>query len=170
MPGVIRELGAGRILGVIPESLVLWALMAIVIIVGLRRSGYGRLLYATGTNRIACRLSGVRVWQVELVTYTITGLLSAVGGILLSGATGVADRGLRRALSVAIRGGGRDRRHVHIRGAGGYSGTITGALILTILAGLLTVINAPAATEQILDGALILVVTTAYARAVNERT
>ena len=50
-------------------------------------------------------------------------------------------------------------------GAGGYSGTITGALILTILAGLLTVINAPAATEQILDGALILVVTTAYARA-----
>ncbi len=51
VPGVIRELGAGRILGVIPDSLVLWALIAIVIILRLRRSGYGRLLYAIGTNR-----------------------------------------------------------------------------------------------------------------------
>lgn len=170
VPGVIRELGAGRILGVIPESLVLWALTAIVIIVGLRRSGYGRLLYAIGTNRIACHLSGVRVWQVELVTYTITGLLSAVGGILLSGATGVADRGLVEpyllpSVAAVVIGGTSI-----FGGAGSYSGTITGSLILTILAGLLTGINAPAATEQILDGALILVVTTAYARAVNERT
>ena len=117
VPSVIRELGAGRILGVIPESLVLWTLLAIIVIVGLRRSGYGRLLYATGTNRIACRLSGVKVWQVELVTYTITGLLSAVGGILLSGATGVADRGTCRALFVAFRGRGRNRRHVDIRGS-----------------------------------------------------
>jgi ribose transport system permease protein len=169
-PSVIRELGAGRILGVIPQSLVLWALTAIVIIVGLRRSGYGRLLYAIGTNRIACRLSGVRVWQVELLTYAITGLLSAVGGILLSGATGVADRGLVEpyllpSVAAVVIGGTSI-----FGGAGGYSGTIMGALILTILAGLLTVLNAPAATNQILNGALIMVVTTAYARVVNERS
>jgi ribose transport system permease protein len=170
VPSVIRELGAGRMLGVIPESLVLWALLAIVIIIGLRRSGYGRLLYATGTNRIACRLSGVRVWQVELVTYSITGLLSAMGGILLSGATGVADRGLVEpyllpSVAAVVIGGTSI-----FGGAGGYSGTIMGALILTILAGLLTVLNAPAATEQILNGALILLVTTAYGRVVNERS
>jgi len=170
VPRVIRELGAGRILGVIPESLVLWALLAIVIIVGLARSGYGRLLYAVGTNRIACRLSGVRVWQVELVTYTITGLLSAVGGILLSGATGVADRGLVEpyllpSVAAVVIGGTSI-----FGGAGGYSGTIIGALILTIMAGLLTVLNAPAATDQILNGALILLVTTAYTRVVNKRS
>ena len=45
-----------------------------------------------------------------------------------------------------------------------------GALILTILAGLLTVLNAPAATEQILNGGLILIVTSAFARVVNERS
>jgi ribose transport system permease protein len=170
VPSVIRQLGAGRILGVIPESLVLWALLAIVIVVGLRRSGYGRLLYAAGTNRIACRLTGVRVWQVELATYSITGLLSAVGGILLSGATGVADRGLVEpyllpSVAAVVIGGTSI-----FGGAGGYSGTMIGTLILTILAGLLTVMNAPAATEQILNGALILVVTAAYARMVNEQS
>lgn len=170
VPGVVRELGAGRILGAIPESLILWALLAIVIIVGLGRSGYGRLLYAVGTNRIACRLTGVKVWQVELLTYTITGLLSAVGGILLSGATGVADRGLVEpyllpSVAAVVIGGTSI-----FGGAGGYSGTMIGALVLTVLAGLLTVMNAPAATGQILDGALILIVTTAYARVVNERS
>jgi len=168
VPGVIRELGAGRILGVIPDSLILWALLAVVIIAGLARSGYGRVLYAVGTNRIACRLSGVRVWQVELVTYTIAGLLSAVGGMLLSGAIGLADRGLAEpyllpSVAAVVIGGTSI-----FGGAGGYSGTIMGALILTILAGLLTVLNAPAATGQILNGALILLFTTAYARVVNE--
>jgi len=168
VPGVIRELGAGRILGVIPDSLILWALLAVVIIAGLARSGYGRVLYAVGTNRIACRLSGVRVWQVELVTYTIAGLLSAVGGMLLSGAIGLADRGLAEpyllpSVAAVVIGGTSI-----FGGAGGYSGTILGALILTILAGLLTVLNAPAATGQILNGALILLFTTAYARVVNE--
>ena len=170
VPGVIRELGAGRILGVIPGSLILWALLAVVISVGLARSGYGRLLYAVGANRIACRLSGVRVWQVELVTYAISGLLSAVGGILLSGAIGLADRGLAEpyllpSVAAVVIGGTSI-----FGGAGGYSGTIMGALILTIVAGLLTVLNAPAATDQILNGALILLVTTAYARVVDKRS
>jgi ribose transport system permease protein len=170
VPSFIRGLGASRIVGVIPVSLILWTLLAIVIEVGLRRSGYGRLLYAIGTNRTACRLSGVRIWQVLLVTYTITGLLSGVGGILLSGATGVADRGLVEpyllpSVAAVVIGGTSI-----FGGAGGYSGTIIGALILTILAGLLTVLNAPAATEQILNGGLILIVTAAFARVVSERS
>jgi ribose transport system permease protein len=104
------------------------------------------------------------------VTYTITGLLSAVGGILLSGATGVADRGLVEpyllpSVAAVVIGGTSI-----FGGAGGYSGTVMGALILTIVAGLLTVLNAPAAMEQILYGGLILVVTGAYARVVNEQS
>jgi ribose/xylose/arabinose/galactoside ABC-type transport system permease subunit len=44
-----------------------------------------------------------------------------------------------------------------------------GALILTIVAGLLVVLHAPAAIGQIVYGGLILVVAAAYARAVNEQ-
>ena len=168
VPGVVRQLGAGGVLGVIPYSVVLWALLAAIIIIGLRRSGYGRLLYAIGNNRIACRLAGVRAWQVLLVTYTLAGLLSAAGGIVLSGTTNIADRGLAEPLLLpsvaAVVIGGTSV----FGGAGGYSGTIMGALILTVLAGLLTVVSAPAAIELIVYGGIILVVAAAYARVVGE--
>ena len=55
---------------------------------GLRSSGLGRTIYAVGDNPIACRLAGVRVWQVLLAVYVMAGLLAAVGGLLFSGTTG----------------------------------------------------------------------------------
>lgn len=170
VPDVIRQLGAGRLLGFIPNSFVLWAILALIIIVALRRTGYGRLLYATGNNRIACRLAGVRVWQVLLVTYALAGLFSAIGEIILAGTTNVADRGLAEpyllpSVAAVVIGGTSV-----FGGAGGYAGTVMGALILTIVAGLLVVIHAPAALSQIVYGGLILVVAAAYSRAVNEQT
>ncbi len=169
-PEIIRELGAARLFGILPFSTLLWAGVAAVLIVALRRSGIGRLLFAVGTNRVACRLSGVRVWQVLLVTYAATGVLSAMGGILLAGATNVADRGLAEpyllpsVAAVAI--GGTSV----FGGAGGYSGTILGALILTLVTGLLTTLNAPGEVGQIVYGGIILVVAAAYARVINERS
>ena len=43
------------------------------------------MIYAVGDNPIACRLAGVRVWQVLLAVYVLAGLLAAVGGLLFSG-------------------------------------------------------------------------------------
>ena len=168
VPDVIRVLGASRLGGVVPNGLVLWAVLAVIIIVGLKRSGYGRVLYATGNNRVACRLSGVRVWQVLLVTYALAGLLSAVGGIVLCGVTNVADRGLAEpyllpSVAAVVIGGTSV-----FGGAGGYSGTFLGAIILTIVAGLLVVIHAPAAIGQVVYGGIILVVAASYARVTSD--
>ena len=49
-------------------------------------------------------------------------------------------------------------------GSGGYSGTILGALILTVLDSLLTILNASAAVKQMLYGAIILALAWLYAR------
>jgi hypothetical protein len=53
-------------------------------------------------------------------------------------------------------------------GRGGYSGTIVGALILTVLTSLLTVLQMPEAVRQILFGAIIVVVAAAYTRVTGE--
>ena len=58
VPQFIEDLGAGKFLGGIPNDLVLWAPIAIVIIFVLRRTGYGRLLYAVGDNSEACTSGG----------------------------------------------------------------------------------------------------------------
>ncbi len=70
--------------------------VAVIIIFGLRRTGYGRLLYAVGDNPIAARLAGVRVWQVLLVLYVISGLLAGIAGIVFAGVTKTAAPGVRQ--------------------------------------------------------------------------
>jgi ribose transport system permease protein len=53
-------------------------------------------------------------------------------------------------------------------GRGGYAGTIVGALILTVLATLLTVLHMPEGSRRILFGLLILAVTAAYLRIADD--
>ena len=98
---------------------------------GLRRTGYGRLLYAIGDNPVAARLSGARGWQVLIVLYVISALLAAIAGFLISGLTNVASVTLADSLvlpsvAAAVIGGTSI-----MGGRGGFGGTIVGALILT---------------------------------------
>jgi ribose transport system permease protein len=58
-PDILSWLGGGTTF-IIPNSLFLFAPLAAVILIGLRRSGYGRLLYAVGDNETAARLTDVR--------------------------------------------------------------------------------------------------------------
>ena len=65
--------------------------LAAVILLGLRRTAYGRLLFAIGDNPIAARLSGARSWQVLLVLYVISALIAAIAGFLHLGLANVAS-------------------------------------------------------------------------------
>ena len=112
VPSFIQSLGSGKVLGGIPIDLILWAPIALVVLIGLRRTGLGRLLYAVGDNREACQLSGVRVWQVLLTDYVLCGSLAAVAGLVIVGDQR-ADR-LGRCLPVAV-GGGHHRRDFDLR-------------------------------------------------------
>ena len=73
VPELLAWLGTGRTYGA-PNSLLVFVPLAAVIIFGLRRTGFGRLLYAIGENEDAARLAGVRAWQVILALYVLSGL------------------------------------------------------------------------------------------------
>ncbi|HET8585874.1 MAG TPA: ABC transporter permease, partial [Casimicrobiaceae bacterium] len=94
VPNFVVALGSKRFLTYIPYDLLVWAPVAAVIILGLRYSGIGRMIYAVGDNPVASRLAGVRNWQVLLVVYSLCGVLSAVAGILLVGFNNAADLGI----------------------------------------------------------------------------
>ena len=165
VPNTVVALGSQRFLHYIPYDLLIWAPIAAVIVFGLRYSGIGRMIYAIGDNPVACRLAGVRVWQVQLFVYALCGVLSAVAGILLVGFDNAADLGigspfLLPSVAAVVIGGTSI-----FGGLGGYSGTIVGALILTVLDSLLTILNASQAVRQILYGLIILALAAVYARA-----
>jgi ribose transport system permease protein len=161
----IKTLGGGSFLGNrIPYNAVVWAVLSLLIIGGLRRTGFGRMLYAIGDNPVAVRLSGVRTWQVLIVAYMLAGLLSAVAGILLAGRTGAVDLQLASAfllpsVAAAVIGGTSI-----FGGVGTYGGTIFGALILSVLNSLLTFLDAGQAVQQLIYGLIVLGLAWLYAR------
>jgi ribose transport system permease protein len=164
VPQFVVTLGSGRFLTYIPYDLLVWAPIAAVIILGLRYSGIGRMIYAVGDNPVAARLAGVRVWQVLLFVYATCGVLSALAGILLVGFNNAADLGIASyallpSVAAVVIGGTSI-----FGGLGGYSGTILGALILTVLDSLLTILNASQAVREILYGLIVLALAALYAR------
>jgi ribose transport system permease protein len=165
VPEFVVTLGSGRFLTHIPFNLLIWAPIAAVIILGLRYSGFGRMIYAVGDNPVACRLAGVRVWQVQLTVYALCGLLSGLAGVLLVGFNNAADLGiagpfLLPSVAAVVIGGTSI-----FGGIGGYTGTILGALILTVLDSLLVIVDASQAIRQIIYGLIILALAAIYARA-----
>ena len=118
VPDVLTTLGSATLLGFIPAGLLVLAPVMLVILVGLRRTGYGRLLYAIGDNPVAARLSGARAWQVLIVLYVLSALLAGVGGLLLSGLDEHGQRHPRRLAGPALGGRGGHRRHLDPRRPG----------------------------------------------------
>jgi len=168
VPELFRWLGSGLTLGIVPNSLLVFVPLAAVVLVGLRRSGYGRLLYAIGDNPIAARLSGARAWQVLVVLYIVSALMAAVAGFLLAGLTNIAavtlaDSYVLPSVAAAVIGGTSI-----MGGRGGFGGTIVGALILTVLSSLLSALGSPEAVRQILFGSIIVAVAAAYTRITSE--
>jgi ribose transport system permease protein len=164
MSELVLELGGGTIVGPVPWNLVVWLLLGGALVVGLRRTGLGRLIYAVGDNRVACRLAGVRIWQVETAVYTLCALLAAVAGILIGGRSGSVDLQLAGSyllpsVAAAVIGGTSI-----LGGVGGYAGTILGALILAVLDTMLNLLTVDEALKQVLYGCIILALSWVYAR------
>ena len=162
-PDVLVWLGTGRTWG-LPNGLFLFIPFATLVLWVQRKTGFGRLLFAIGSNEAAARLSGVRVWQVHLALYSLSGVIAGLSGLLYLGMVKTASLSLALPLDLpsvaaAVVGGTSI-----FGGRGGYGGTILGALILTVLATMLTLLQIPEGGRRILYGAIILAVTALYIR------
>jgi len=168
VPDGLGWLGTGRTWGA-PNALLLFVPFAIFVLWLQRRTGFGRLLYALGSNETAAKISGVRSWQVYLALYALSGLIAGGAGLLYVGlikapSLSLVSPLLLPSVAAAVIGGTSI-----FGGRGGYGGTIVGALILTVLGTLLTLMQIPEGTRRILFGLIILAVTTIYVRLTNQR-
>jgi ribose transport system permease protein len=168
VPPTFRSVATTLLGGVVPASLVVFVPIAVLILLGLRQTGFGRLLYAIGDNPVAARLSGARAWQVLIVLYIISAVLAAIAGFLISGLTNtasvtLADSYVLPSVAAAVIGGTSI-----LGGRGGFGGTVLGALILTVVSSILTSLGHPEAVRLILFGSIIVVVAALYTRVTGE--
>jgi ribose transport system permease protein len=163
-PAFTRDLAVGRIGGVVPWALIFWALFSAALIVLLRRTVYGKRLYAIGNNVKAAYLSGVPARRVIVATYTLCGLCAGLGGFMLTGYSqqsylGMGDFYVLPAIAAVVIGGTSI-----LGGSGGYTGTIAGAITVVLLQNVLQIVGIAPAGQQILYGVIILMMLFVYGR------
>lgn len=123
----------------------------------LHRTGYGRHLQAVGQNSAAAGLAGIPVRRVLVASYLTCGLLAALAGILLSAyaspSVGLGTPYLLNSIAVVVLGGS-----LISGGRSSAAGIWGGALFLLLLVTLLNTSNINIATQDIVQGVLIIAV------------
>ncbi|HYF92726.1 MAG TPA: ABC transporter permease [Symbiobacteriaceae bacterium] len=151
-----KWLGQGYI-GPIPVPVVLTALLAVVAHVVITRTAFGRHVCAIGSNQEAARLVGVNMQGVKISVYTLTAVLAAFSGILLTSRMEAAmpESGLGYELDViaATVIGGTSLSG----GRGNILGTVIGALIMAIVRNGLNLLDISTFWHQVVIGSIILV-------------
>lgn len=154
-PELSIDLALGRSLGV-PNAFWFWCVVILLMHVLLRRTVYGQYIMAAGNSEKAVYLSGIRVRLLTMLTFVLAGLFTAVGSLLLVGYANQAYQGmgapyLMPVLSAVVLGGTSI-----LGGQGSYAGTVVGALFITLLTSILSVLQMPEAVRQITFGLIIL--------------
>jgi ribose transport system permease protein len=83
LPPIFNAFGTGAV-GVFPDIIIVSIFLAIVGQIVLGRTRFGRSVYAIGSNPRAATLSGLPVRRNIVLVYTMSGFLSAIGGMLLT--------------------------------------------------------------------------------------
>lgn len=173
VPGWLSNLAAmnGKTFGIpVPPVIAIWALIAVILIVGMRATVYGRYLYALGVNRISAKRVMISEMKQWVTVYTISGFFSALTGALLlgwsgGGFIGVGEQYLFLTLAAVVVGGTS-----LLGGQGGYGFTVIGVLVLQVLSSFLVGIGLDFEWQQFIYGLLILPMVALYARSPHIRT
>lgn len=151
-----RFIGAGY-LGKIPIPVLIMAFILIICYLILKKTPFGRYVYAIGGNENASRLSGLNTDRIKIGVYTLAGLFSAISGIILSSrlnsAQPTAGSGYELdAIAAVVLGG------ISLSGGqGGIIGTIIGAMIIGVLNNGLNLLNVSSFYQLVAKGAVILI-------------
>ena len=156
-PQDYTNLGFGNFAGTeIPNPFVLFAVLAVIFGFVLHRTAFGRSLYAIGANEEAAFYSGLRVKQIKLALFVLTGAVSALAGIVWTFrfASARADNGTGLELSVVavvLLGG------VSIFGGrGNLLGVVCAVLLLGTIHDALTLNDVSDDVFTIVTGSLLL--------------
>jgi len=157
IPPAFRVVTEGWIAGLVPWSVVLWAAVAILLMVLVHFTMTGRRMLLSGANIRAARLNGIAADRMVILAFVLSSLLATIGGILLSAITGMATIGIADTYTVdsiaaAVIGGALFSGGVFLP-----AGAAAGALILFFLQSLLYVLSLPPAVRFIMQGAIIVI-------------
>jgi ribose transport system permease protein len=167
IPGFITAATADKvdILGLaVPAVLLLGLVLLVLLQLVLGYTGWGRSLFVVGSAADTARLAGLPVDRIRIVGFALSGALAALAGTVVVGFYGQAlanmgDPYLLGSVAAVVVGGASI-----FGGRGSVVGTFGGALVLGQVATLVDVANLGANIQQLIYGAIVLLVVALYGR------
>ncbi len=140
----------------IPMPFIIAVIIYAIVWFVLKHTKLGRYTYAMGGNETATRLSGINVDFYKMLIYGISGLLAAIGGIMVMGRlqSGAYQNGTNMTLTAvaAVVIGGTSLSG----GVGGIWGTLVGVFIMRLVEAGLVYLSVPSNAKEIVIGAIIV--------------
>ena len=154
--GLIKFIGKGYVF-VVPFPAILFLVLFAVFSFVLGKTTFGRRVYATGSNALSAKLAGVNIDKTKICVYVISGVMSALAGLILISRLNSAQPTLGEGYeldaiaSVALGGtsmnGGRGR----------IWGTFIGVLIIAVLSNGLNILGISSYYQSVVKGIVILI-------------
>lgn len=148
----------------LPGIIWLWIAIGIFMALLLRRTVFGHRIYAIGSNEQAAHIAGMPTRLVRISLFVLSGVFAAIAGVCLLGYSGssfsnVGEQYMLPSIIAVVFGG-----TPLSGGKGGYTGTMAGAVLLTILQSILTTLSIDESGRQMVFGATLLVLMLFYGR------
>lgn len=142
----------------LPMPIGVWITLALAVITAtvMRKTVFGRYLFAIGSNEAAARLSGIRVQLQKVVIYTVAGVFFGISGLMqysrLTQGDPTGAPGLELDIIAAVVIGGASLNG----GSGTILGSIIGALIMAVLRNGSDQVGWPTYMQEIIIGVVII--------------
>ena len=155
-----------RLGGVVPVPAIIFLVLLAFFWFIMSKTRFGRQIYATGGNATAAHLSGIKVKNVKLIAFMLSGLLASIAGMIHSAqiSQGGPNEGMSYEMyavaAVAI--GGTSMAG----GKGTMFGTLVGALIFGMLDNIMGLNGINSNIQLVVKGFLIIL--SVFAQAVHK--
>lgn len=154
----------------IPVRTILWVVLTIIFGFTLNKTTFGWKLRALGSNIESSRLSGVKIERIQIITYTLSGLLAVIAGLLYLGqartpyptfqsGAGVGANITLQTIAAVIIGG-----TLFSGGIGGVGRTFLGVIVMSTLFSVLGMVGLHEEWQVMLNGVIILVIVGVYSK------
>jgi ribose transport system permease protein len=151
------NLADGVIGGVLPNIVIMMAVICFILTVMLKKTRFGRYIYALGGNRNCAKIVGIPTERIEILVYCLSGLLSAFAGVMMScklesfQAT-IGASWQMGSITAAVLGGTS-----MLGGFGSVVGTIIGGLLTGVISTCITLLRISSYWETIVTGVVVLI-------------
>lgn len=156
IPESVTVIGQGS-LGFIPYPTIIMIVIAIILILMLKFTSFGRHVYAVGGNEEASKIVGIRVNKTKMGVYALAGALYSIAGVLMvlrmgSSQVNIGENWVMPSITAAVLGGTSMNG-----GSGGIAGTIVGGLLMSTISFSISLLGISSYWDQIVTGLVVLV-------------